>query len=45
MQQLTTVQGCLTNAIFFDQFLFKVLKCKGLRSGLVILSFKDMLQN
>lgn len=36
---------CLTNVIFFDQFVFKVLKCKGLRSSLVILSFKDMLQN
>lgn len=28
--------------IFFDQFLFKVLKHKGLRNGLVILSSKDI---
>lgn len=28
--------------IFFDRFLFKVLNHKGLRKGLVILSFKDI---
>lgn len=42
LQSCSSLLSHKCQLIFFDRFLFKVLKHKGLRKGLVILSFKDI---